>query len=474
MRKINKLMLIYPNQRWLKTDITTTWNQTPYAICLLAAMIRDMVSVKIIDAQFYNLSREAFKNEIRDFKPDMVGVSLLSSEYGEIGNMSVSDIKEVDKTIITVVGGVHVTTMYKKVMENSLIDYAVHGEGEYILPGLINYLNGKGQYPQTGLIRRRTDGSLEVLPRSIVEDLNSLPMPAYDLIDYKKYAMTIQRYGVDAPSRLPFARFPTSRGCPMGCSFCQVDAICGKKIRFRSEENVVKELSYLINQYGIRAYHFEDDNAFFFKDRTKKLLKMMIDKELNLSWKATGVFLPSLDEEICHLMAKSGCEMLNIAVESGSIRVLKEIIGKPIDLIDVPKKIAMAQKEGIYIAANFILGLPGESWEEILKTVSYAESCGADYVKFFMATPLFGTRMYDLAKELKCIVGDETKVDQRYSVLKGVDWEPKDVSILRVYEWDRINFSDPQKRSRTARIMNISLEELDNIRQSTRNTLNFK
>jgi anaerobic magnesium-protoporphyrin IX monomethyl ester cyclase len=466
-------LLVYPNQRWLKTDLTTTWNQTPYAICLLAAMIRDLVDVKIIDAQFYDLTVEQFQNEIRSFKPDMVGVSLLSSEYGELCSISSRAIKEVNGEIVVIVGGVHVTTLYEQVMKNEDIDYAVRGEGEYVLPALIKHLNGESPYPTEGMIRWQGE-TLEVLPQAIVEDLNGLPIPAYDLIDYPAYSVTIQRYGVDSPAALPYARFSTSRGCPMGCSFCQVETICGKKLRLRSPEHVIHELTFLQGRYGIKGYHFEDDNAFFYKERSKELLQRMIDLKMNLKWKASGVFLPVLDEETFALMAESGCQYLNIAVESGSERVLRNIIRKPlVDLNEVPAKIALGKKHGIYMAANFIIGSPGETWDEILETIRYAETCGADYVKFFVAIPLAGTEMYRMAKELGCIIGDETKVDQRYSVIKGIDFDPKDIAVLRVYEWDRINFTDPLKRDKTAAMMGISIEALAEIRKETRDNLVF-
>lgn len=473
MKKINRVLLVYPNQRWLKTDLTTTWNLTPYTVCLLATMIRDFVEVKIVDAQFYNMGKEDFIKEVKKFNPDLAGVSLLSSEYAAIGDMTVEMLKNVNPNMIVVVGGVHVTTTYWRVMENQKVDYAIRGEGEYVFRDLIKYLNGEGQFPPEGIIFRK-DGKVVVPPAAMVQDLDALPYPDYSLIDYSKYTMTEQRYGIDSPADFPYARFPTTRGCPVGCSFCQVPSLAGKKIRMRSAANIIKELEFLVEKYGVKSFIFEDDNAFFDQSRTKELLKMMIDRKLNLKWKATGVFLPTLDEEMLRLMAESGCIMLNVAIESGTERVLREVIGKPINLKTAPEKIALAKKYGLYVAVNFIIGLPTETWNEIRETLHYAETCGADYVKIFLATPLFGTKMYELAKKTNWVVGDEYAVSQRYSIMKGPEYDPKDLSILRVYEWDRINFADPAKRERTAKMMGISLEELDKIRLETRKALIFE
>ena len=140
-RSIKKVLLVYPNQRWLKKDMTTTWNPTPYSICQLASMIRDKVEVKLLDAHFDDNSRQEFKEYINEFKPDLVGISQLSTEYKAILDMAADDIKEVNKNIITIAGGVHVTVEYDDVMKNPNIDFACHGEGEYVLKNFIESIN---------------------------------------------------------------------------------------------------------------------------------------------------------------------------------------------------------------------------------------------------------------------------------------------------------------------------------------------
>lgn len=473
MKRIRRVMLTYPNQRWQKTDLSTTWNLNPYTICLLATMIKDEVDVKIIDAQFYNMSQDEFRKEVEEFNPDLVGISLLSSEYHLIGDIAADIVKDINSEIIIVMGGVHVTSMYWRVMENPKIDYAVRGEGEYVFRDLIRYINGEGSLPM-GVIYRKENGDMHIPPLTLVDDLDALPYPDYELVDFHAYSMTVQRYGIDAPAELPFMRIPTVRGCPIGCSFCQVESVSGKKHRMRSAANVVGELEMLIKKCGIKSINFEDDNAFLHRGRARELLRMMIDHKLNLKWKANGVALFTLDDEILPLMAKSGCLMLDVAIESGSERVLKEIVMKPIDLKTAPHKIALAKKYGIYVCVNFVIGLPGETWDEIRQSLRYAETCGADYVKIFIANPIIGTKMFDMAKKKGYIVGDEYDINWRYGRIKTPEFDPKDISILRAYEWDRINFTDPAKRKKTADIMNISLEELENIRRETRKVLTFE
>ena len=95
--KIHRVMLVYPNQRWYKYDLTTTWNLSPYMLCLLAAMLQDKYEIKIVDAQFYNMSEEQFGKEVQDFKPDCVGISVLSSEYASILDTAAAIVKKINK-----------------------------------------------------------------------------------------------------------------------------------------------------------------------------------------------------------------------------------------------------------------------------------------------------------------------------------------------------------------------------------------
>lgn len=468
-------MLVYPNQRWYKYDLTTTWNLSPYMLCMLAAMFKDKYEVKIVDAQFYNMSEEQFEKEIQEFQPDCVGISVLSSEYASILDTAAGIIKGVDKGIVTIAGGVHVTTQYYRVLENKDIDYAVRGEGEYVLRDFLAYLNGEGPFPEKGIVFRNEKGDgITALPPDLIQDLDALPFPDYNLVDYNAYANTGPRYGVDSVHIYPYSRLLTSRGCPVGCAFCQVESISGNKWRPRSAEKVVDELTFLKEKYGIKAFIFEDDNPFGQKKRTKEMLRLIKERELNLKWKAAGVAVFMMDEEIFQLMAETGCQMIGVAIESGTERILKQVIKKPVDLKKVPEMIKMAHKYGLYVAANFIIGFPGETWDEILQTIRYAETCGADYCKIYPANPLVGTKLYEMAKAENLIVGDINKVDWRYGRIKSTEFGPKDISILRVYEWDRINFTDPKKRERTANIMGISIEELNGIRKATRDNLTFK
>jgi radical SAM superfamily enzyme YgiQ (UPF0313 family) len=475
MRKtVKRLILAYPNMRWQKNDIVTNWNLEPTTLCLLAQMVKDVVDVKIIDAQFDDLSPKAFKALVARYRPDFVGLSLLTSEYADALDTAANIVKSIDRRIRVIAGGVHPTTMPKFVMQNSDIDYCVIGEGEYLLGELLAWLDGSGQMPEKGLAYR--DGNeVVVQERAFVEDLCNLPWPAYDLVDYAKYLDKPQRsFTSNNPPDFPFVRMVTTRGCPFGCIFCQVERIAGKKVRTRDPEDVVEELQFLKNRYGIRSVVFDEDNLLMgAKGYARRLFTTMIERDLGLKWIASAFALFLLTDELLDLMKASGCVGINVAVESGNQRVLKEIVGKPIEALDqVPGMIQKVIQRGIYCIANFIIGFPGETWDEIRQTIAFAEQCGADYIKIYAAVPLYGTKLFDLAREKECLTCHNAYpvADWRYGQITSDGWTSKDVSVLRAYEWDRINFA-PHKIERLLEITGATVKELNTMRKKTRDSL---
>ena len=171
-------------------------------------------------------------------------------------------------------------------------------------------------------------------------------------------------------------------------------------------------------------------------------------------------------------MVESGCEYINIAIEAGSERVTRDIVLKPLDYEHAKKMVAYAQKKGLFVAANFILGFPTETWSEIRKTIDFAEEINVDYVKLFIAIPLRNTEMYDLAERTNSIIKETYDANSMWSVgglIKSNEWTANDLTILRAYEWDRINFSNPKKLKRIADRMAITVEELNQIRKRTLN-----
>jgi len=256
---MKKLILMYPNQAWQKYDFATSWVLNPSTLCQLAAMVKNIVQVKIVDANFYNLSEDEFANIIKSFKPDYVGISVLTSEYGKTLDITAKIIKNIDKNIVVIAGGVHAIIEFESIIKNFDIDFVVRGEGEYVLKNLINFLNGEGHLPFEGLVYRDKD-KVVIQNSVVVKELDKLPWPDFELVNLNDYLSKESRKGPLGAPKYPFYRMTVTRGCPFGCSFCQVETIAGKKIRTRNAKKVIEHLYKMKKEYGIKSLIIDDDN----------------------------------------------------------------------------------------------------------------------------------------------------------------------------------------------------------------------
>jgi len=324
--------------------------------------------------------------------------------------------------------------------------------------------------PEKGIVFRENQRII-VTPRAdFIKDLDALPLPAYDLIDLPGYITKAERNSVDAPSLFPYARILTSRGCPYGCSFCQVEIISGRRFRPRSAENILKEIMWLKEEYGIKALVFDDDNLFTDRKRAVAILQGMIERGLAMPWKSIATAVFRLDAELLELMKNSGCEYIDVAIESGTERVLKDIIGKPVELEHAKKIVARAKECGIFVTANFIIGFPTETWEEIRNTLHVAQEMDADYTKIFGAIPLRHTKLWSLCEESGAFKKDFSISQMSWYAgqIETEEFSSEDLTILRAYEWDRLNFSTVEKREKIKKMMHIDDNELQRIRRETR------
>src|SRR3989338_1781199 len=476
MSGVKKIVLVQPNMKWIDWNWKTSWDVHPMNLCLLAAMIRKDYDVTVVDGNAHDYTPEQFKKIIEDLDPDLVGLTLLTNEYWESVHLGAKYVKEISPDIITVVGGVYATVSYKTIYNDKNFDYICVGEGEYVFQELLQYLNGRGSFPPAGFLGRK-DGE-QTIPDKLqrapfIQNLDALPYPAWDMVNYGEYSNKVGKVTVDHPYLYPYTRMMTSRGCPIGCTFCEVELITGGPFRYRSVDNVIKELQWLQADYGIKSFMMDDDNFFINRPRVKEFCNKLIDLKMNLSWKAHAVAVFHMNDEIIDLMARSGCCSVALAVESGTERVLRDIIHKPVKL-ESARHVSMKIKEaGMDLITNFIIGFPTETWEEIRQTFAFAQEIDPDYAKFFIATPLEGTELAKMAMENNLLAthadtsGQMKDMNWSTTQIVSNEWTPEDITIIRAYEWERINFRTQKKREKLSKMMGITLDELEGLRTST-------
>jgi magnesium-protoporphyrin IX monomethyl ester (oxidative) cyclase len=410
-RDIRKLLLVQPPFTLLRDEAKGC--QVPLGLAYLAAVMEHRIQVRVLDAiadgyttevevdgeSFtYGLSDQAIRTAMIEYAPDVVGVSCLFSTQWRNAHRICRLAKEISSETITVMGGAHPSATPTQTLADPNVDVVVLGEGEQVFPQLIELLQ-TGQTARVAGIAYRDGEAIRINPRSpFINDLDTLPFPARHLLPMSKYFAINRPHGT--MSRFsPNTSIITSRGCPARCVFCSIHNIWGRKFRARSPGNVLDELEQLEGDYGVREVHFEDDNLTYDRARALQIFNGMVARGLHLAWAApNGLAIHTLDEQLLQAMKASGCYRLHLAIESGDPDVLQRIMRKPLRLEKVPPIVAAARSLGLEVEVFFVVGLPGETREQIRRTFDFADRLRADHTSFYIATPYPGTDLEQLCR----------------------------------------------------------------------------
>ncbi|PIS08805.1 hypothetical protein COT75_04985 [Candidatus Beckwithbacteria bacterium CG10_big_fil_rev_8_21_14_0_10_34_10] len=349
--------------------------------------------VLIFDGTLKNASLNDFLTAISKFKADLVGISVLSRGHKQAKKITKA-LKQRYKKLPLVLGGTQITALPKKILQSWAADFVIIGEGEVTFLELAAKLEkNKNNFSKVpGLGFKDSSGKIVITPpRPLIKDLDSLPFPAWNLIHPKKYRIV----PILQPAKdFPIAPILTSRGCPFNCSFCASNITWKRQIRFRSPENVLREIKLLKKRFGVKEIHFCDDNFTMDIKRAKKICQMMISEKINLPWQCpNGVRIDRLPLSLLRLMKKAGCYALGLGIESGNQKVLDKN-NKHLNLKIVPKVLKNLNKVGIESYGFFILGLPGDSRKRIEETINFALKNPFDRAWFNIFTPYPGSAAF--------------------------------------------------------------------------------
>lgn len=370
-----------------------------YIVKLLDATAEGYRNEKIIDSDRirFGLSYKAIEREIEQFYPDVLGITCLySSQFPSV--IKICRIgKKINQEMITVTGGTHPTYMFSVCLEHRELDFIVLGEGERTFRELIQRLKSGKELNNIDGLAYRNNGEICVQPkRELINNLDEILYPARDLLPMEKYFSINVPMGITSRRRQSTSLI-TSRGCPMHCTFCSSFRFWGNRYRTRDPENIIGEIEHLVQEYGIKEIRFHDDNLTFDKKRAKIIFREMIYRKFDLLWTAPNGISPwTLDDDLLELMKASGCYEVTLAIESGDENILRDVIKKPVDLEKTKTVIKKIKRLGMDTSAFFIIGLPGETKEQIKKTLSFAGEIMADRVSIMIANPLPGSEMFDI------------------------------------------------------------------------------
>lgn len=464
-------MLVHPNFGW---SGKRTWKLIPYGLGLLNKKLHENgFESWIYDLGFDDITEEQFRAYLRDAKPDVIGVTTFSTEYIPETRHICRVIREELPDTCIILGGILPTVLIEKAVEDPNVDYFVMGEGEYRLPKLLHILNTNPSALKSIDGIAYSNPRVIQPPKSFIQDLDAISFPDYGGLQPLNYMNHLNKLAhTIVPRQFPFAITITSRGCPYRCIFCSAALVSGRKVRLRTAQNVLDEVRTLVRDYGIKEILFLDDHFLSNRRRAIEIMNGLKRLDTGLTWKCVNVAIWSLNEQILELMRESGCYQITVSIESGNQHVLSNIVKKKIQLDKVPQLINIAKRMGFEIIANFVIGFPGETWDQIRETCHYAEYLSVDLVNFHIATPLPKTELMDMCiNGGHCIVTESDLMGYTLASIRTDQFIPEELEILRAFEWDRINFSNADRKTTIARMEGISLEELEAWRSHTRHNV---
>lgn len=336
----------------------------PLGLASLASVVRRAGhSVAIVDAECLGLTAEETAAAVLGHAPRVAGITAVTMTVGSAARVA-QLVKREDSGTFALLGGAHVTALPEATLSAfPWIDAAAIGEAEETLPELMAALGGGALADVAGLILRREDGSLaRTARRDPVRDLDSLPLPAWDLLPD---LATSYRPPLNGVSRLPASSLISSRGCTGRCTFCD-RAVSGHTMRFHSAEYVMRAVRELHDRYGIRELHFHDDNLLANRGRLLDLCALLSTSGLDIAWSAEGR-VDMVSEEVLGAMRRAGSWQISYGIESGSQRQLDRIC-KGITVEQSKRAVAMTHAAGIAARGLFMIGTPGETLDSIEAT----------------------------------------------------------------------------------------------------------
>lgn len=362
-----KVVLIVPPggyyaERWQKGSLMPS-----LGIGYIASVLeKNNFDVKIIDARVEGYTQAKLIKVLNGLNPDVAGITFTTENRFDAFD-TMKKIREAIPNVILVAGGPHVSLAAEDTLLHiTELDYIVRGEGEYsFLELLRSLMDGKGPEDVQGISFRKDGRVIHNPPVLLIKNLNEVPFPARHLFPWDKYNFTLE---VPGKGNLKAANIMTSRGCPYGCNFCATSNMWGRSCRMRSPENIIEEVELLVDRYRAKAIWIFDDTFTVSKRRVYSFCDLLKNRKLSINW-FCEVRVDTVNRDLLATMKDTGCFSVGFGVESGSQRIIDEVIKKKIKLEDVKRVTEWCEELGIMTNPFFIFSHPEETMDDIVMTM---------------------------------------------------------------------------------------------------------
>ncbi len=366
----------------------------PLGLLYIAAVAREAgYDVQVIDAWVERLSVDEFKKQVLEINPDVIGFTVFTANGGIVHDLGKWLKQDMPDTVV-VLGNLHAAIYDEQYLMNGCCDLVVHGEGEYPFLEAVRLIEeGSRDFSSIPSISYLKDVKyIANQEKAVISDLTELPMPARDLVKQ-------ELYNIPSVSNLPYAGKKTSlgkhmftqRGCPYRCSFCTVHH--NRKQRSNDVKRAVDEMEMLVRDYGC-DYIFIMDSLFIAnKKRVHEICDEIKARDLKFRW-GCEAHVRCVDKELVQAMEEAGCHDMAFGIESGVERLLKGVTkNNTIKIIEDSVKL-VTENSNIKVSGLFILGLPGETYEDSLQTIRFAKALPLDMAQFSILTPYPGSEIF--------------------------------------------------------------------------------
>lgn len=397
-----KILLIrYHNEGQVNTRLPESLNKAqgiypPLGIAYIAANLENHgFPVEILDVQALNLTSEEARQEILKRKPDIVGITSMTSTFSGVIECS-KFAKEAGSKVL--IGGPQTSMFPKETLSFDSVDFINIGDAEQMIVELCTALEKNKSYTSiVGLGYKDSKGNVILNKPSIIMKLDELPFPARHLLPMEKYDCII--------AEKPFTTMIATRGCPYHCGFCFRN-VNDWAFRSRSAMNITDEIQECVEKYGTKYIMFYDETMTMSKSHTIEMCEEIIRRGLHtkVKWEAP-TRADKVDRELLSKMKQAGCVRLRFGVESGNERIL-EFMNKKTDLNKIRETFRNCHELGIESFAYFVIGYFSEDESTIIDTINFAKELNPDWVMFTAATPLPNTPLWKLCVDSKLVKDD--------------------------------------------------------------------
>jgi radical SAM superfamily enzyme YgiQ (UPF0313 family) len=396
----------------------------PISLALSAAVVREAGhEAALNDCIVEELDFPDLQRIVADWRPDLVLLNTATPSI-ESDLSAAAAIKEVCPDCRIAAFGIHPMVYPEACLEQALaLDYVIIGEPEQAIRDLADALEQeRGVEKVQGIVYREGNGVVRTPERPPLRNLDSLPFPAWDLVDRTRYRMPF--------TDEPFLLVATGRGCPYYCHICADTTFYGHQLALKSPDRIVDELEWVGREFGIVDFLFWSESFTINRRFAKTVAERIIARGLQVRWVCNSR-VDNVDAELLYKIRKAGCWMIGYGIEGGTQSTLDRM-NKGATLEQAREAVRLARRAGLEVTGHCIVGYPGETIEDMRQTVRFAMELDLDFAQFYCAVPFPGSELLRQAEEQGWIASrDWTRYEQNYSVLRTPEFTPEDVERLR-------------------------------------------